>query len=91
MVIVGNINKAGNLYNFVMLHTLLQRVAYFLNHYSYNDSSTFDAEEVMDGFIAVVETFYHGDYDKENKVPNEDLHRFKDQVGHFSKQVALWL
>uniref|UniRef100_A0A0A9D6Z5 HAT C-terminal dimerisation domain-containing protein n=1 Tax=Arundo donax TaxID=35708 RepID=A0A0A9D6Z5_ARUDO len=42
----------------------------------------------MDGIIGAVETFYHGDYDKQNQVLNEDLHKFKDQVGHFSKLAA---
>jgi hypothetical protein len=43
----------------------------------------------MNGFIEAVKTFYHGEYEKQNKVSIEDLHRSKDQVGHFSKQVAL--
>jgi hypothetical protein len=43
----------------------------------------------MDGFILAIETFYHSDYDKQNQVLNDDVHKFKDQVGHFSKNVAL--
>ena len=63
--------------------------AYCLNpYYSFNDPSIFDSEEVMDGFIVAVETFYHGDYEKQNQVLNDDLHKFKDQVGHFGKMVA---
>jgi hypothetical protein len=99
-VAVGNIDKTGNLYNSIIqiidekmknrLDTPLHKAAYFLNpYYSYNDSSIFDAKEVTDGFIEAVETFYHGEYEKKNKVLNEDVHRFKDQVGHFSKQVAV--
>jgi hypothetical protein len=42
----------------------------------------------MDGFITAVETFYHGDYDKQSKVLNEELHKFKDKQGHFGKLVA---
>jgi hypothetical protein len=71
------------------LDTPLQLVAYFLNpYYAYNDSAIFDNEEVMDGLISTVETFYHGDYDKQNQVLNEELHKYKDQVGHFGKNVA---
>jgi hypothetical protein len=63
--------------------------AYFLNpYYSYNDDSIFESEEVMDGFFSAVETFYHGDYEKQEQVLNEEVHRFKDRVGHFGKQVA---
>jgi hypothetical protein len=42
----------------------------------------------MDGFITAVETFYHGDYDKQSKVLNEELHKFKDKQSHFGKLVA---
>lgn len=43
-------------------------------------------EEVMDGFITTVESFYHGAYyDKQSQVLNEDLHKFKEQIGHFAK------
>jgi len=77
MVGLGNIDKARtlNLYNNIIeiidekmkgrLDSPLHLVAYFLNpYYSYNDSSIFGEEEVMDGFFTAVETFYHGDYDK---------------------------
>lgn len=101
-VAIGNIDKAAsvNLYNNIIdiidgkmkdrLDTPLQLAAYFLNpFFSYNDPSIFGDEEVMDGFISAVETFYHGDYDKQSQVLNEDLHKFKDQVGHFAKPVAM--
>ncbi len=42
----------------------------------------------MDDLISAIETFYHGDYEKQSKVLNEELDKFKDQVGHFSKIVA---
>ncbi|CAD6255282.1 unnamed protein product [Miscanthus lutarioriparius] len=102
MVGLGNIDKAGtlNLYNNIIeiidekmkgrLDSPLHLVAYFLNpYYSYNDSSIFGEEEVMDGFFTAVETFYHGDYDKQNQVLNEDLHKFKYQTGHFAKPAAM--
>jgi hypothetical protein len=49
--------------------------AYCLNpYYSYIKPSIFDSEDVMDGFIAAIETFYH------------DFHKFKDKAGHFAKK-----
>jgi len=73
-----NIDRPGNLnaYNNVIeiiegkmknrLDTPLHLAAYFLNpYYSYNNDSIFTDELVMDGFITAVETFYHGDYDKQ--------------------------
>jgi hypothetical protein len=96
-----NIEKTGNLthYNNVIeiidnkmkdrLDSPLHLAAYLLNpYYSYNDDSIFTNEQVMDGFITAVETFYHGDYDKQSKVLNEELHRFRDKQGHFGKPVA---
>jgi hypothetical protein len=96
-----NIEKIGNLthYNNVIeiidnkmkdrLDSPLHLAAYLLNpYYSYNDDSIFTNEQVMDGFITAVETFYHGDYDKQSKVLNEELHKFKDKQGHFGKPVA---
>ncbi|KAF0915537.1 hypothetical protein E2562_036690 [Oryza meyeriana var. granulata] len=96
-----NIDRPGNLnaYNNVIeiieekmkdrLDTPLHLVAYFLNpYYSYNNDSIFTNELVMDGFITAVETFYHGDYDKQSKVLNEELPKFRDKQGHFGKPVA---
>ncbi|KAJ1287784.1 hypothetical protein BS78_02G037200 [Paspalum vaginatum] len=98
---LGNVDKAAtqNLYESIIeiidskmigrLDTPLQLAAYCLNpYYAYNDSSIFDNEEVMDGLISAVETFYHGDYDKQNQVLNEELHKYKEQAGHFAKNVA---
>ncbi|PWZ38876.1 hypothetical protein Zm00014a_043588 [Zea mays] len=69
---LGNVDKAAtqNLYKSIIeiidskmkgrLDTPLQLAAYFLNpYYAYNDSSIFDNDEVMDGLISAVETFYH--------------------------------
>ena len=67
----------------------LHLAAYFLNpYYSYNDPSIFDNEQIMDGLISAIETFYYGDYDKQSKVLNEELDKFKDKDGHFEKFVA---
>jgi hypothetical protein len=97
---VGNVDKTGTgLYKSIIevvdgkmknrLDCPIHMAAYCLNpYYSYNKPSIFDSEHVMDGFIAAVETFYHGDYDKQNQVLNDDFHKFKDKVGHFGKKVA---
>jgi len=100
IVAVGNVDRSGTLYHSIIaiidakmkdrLDCPLHKAAYFLNpYYSYNDPSIFESEEVMDGFISAVENFYHGDYEKQSQVLNEDVHRFKYQVGHFSQKVAL--
>lgn len=71
------------------LDSPLHLAAYLLNpYYSYNDDSIFTSEQVMEGFITTVETFYHGDYDKQSKVLNEELHKFRDKQEHFGKPVA---
>jgi len=63
--------------------------AYFLNpYYSYSDDSIFKNDQIMDGLMTAVETFFHGDYDKQNKVLNEELPKFRDKEGHFGKPVA---
>jgi hypothetical protein len=98
---IGNVDKAANmnLYLGIMdiivekmkgrLDTPLHLAAYFLNPYfSYNDPSIFTNEHVVDGLISAVETFYHGDYDKQNQVLNVELDKFKDKEGHFAKDVA---
>ncbi|CAN6374657.1 unnamed protein product [Urochloa humidicola] len=100
-VAIRNIDKPVNLalYNNVIeiidnkmkdrLDSPLHLAAYLMNpYYSYNDESVFTSEQVMDGFITTVETFYHGDYDKQSKVLNEELHKFRDKQGHFGKPVA---
>ena len=98
-VAIGNIPGAVGLYSSIMeiidvkmknrLDCPLHKAAYFLNpYYSYNDDSIFESEEAMDGFLTAVETVYYGDYDNQAQVLNEEVHKFKDRVGHFAKQVA---
>jgi hypothetical protein len=91
----GNLNLYNNVIEIIdgkmkdRLDTPLHKAAYLLNpYYSYNDDSIFMNEEIMDGFFTVVETFYHGDYDKQNKVLNEELCKFREKQGHFGKPVA---
>lgn len=68
----------------------MHTAGYLLNpYYSYNDDSTFTSEFTMDGFMEALETFFHGDYDKQSKVLNEELDKFKDHHGHFGKPAAL--
>ena len=96
---VGNIDKTGTLYKSIIgiidekmkkrLDSPIHLAAYCLNpYYTFYDSSIFDSEEVMDGCIEAVEIFYHGSYDKQNQVLNDDLHKFKDKVGHFGKKCS---
>ncbi|KAF0919203.1 hypothetical protein E2562_028757 [Oryza meyeriana var. granulata] len=91
----GNLNAYNNVIEIIKekmkdrLDTLLHLATYFLNpYYSYNNDSIFTNELVMDGFITAVETFYHGDYDKQSKVLNAELPKFRDKQGHFGKPVA---
>ncbi|CAN7105975.1 unnamed protein product [Brassica rapa subsp. narinosa] len=39
--------------------------------------------EVMEGFIACVETFYHGDLEKQDSVVNHELSLYKNKIGSF--------
>ncbi|KAF0935075.1 hypothetical protein E2562_030008 [Oryza meyeriana var. granulata] len=52
-VAVGTVDKTGNLCN-----NIIEIIEGKMEN-RYNDPSIFEAEEVMDGFIAAVETFYH--------------------------------
>ncbi|CAA0815278.1 hAT dimerisation domain-containing protein / transposase-related [Striga hermonthica] len=101
-VAIGKIPGAAGLYSSILeiidvkmenrLDCPLHKAAYFLNpYYSYNDDSIVESEEVMDGFLLAVETFYHGDYDKQAQVLNEEVHKFKDRAGHFGKQYFSYL
>ncbi|ONM28905.1 hypothetical protein ZEAMMB73_Zm00001d039466 [Zea mays] len=101
-VAVGNLDKTGTgLYKNLMevvegkmkkrLDCPIHMAAYCLNpYYSYNSPSIFDNEDVVDGFYVAIETFYHGDFQKQNEMINNDFHKFKDKLGHFGKKVALF-
>lgn len=97
--VVGNMDKTGTFYKNIIgivdekmknrLDCLVHMAAYCLDpYYRFNDPSIFDSEVVMDGFVATFETIYHGDYEKQNQVLNDDLHKFKDQIRNFGKAVA---
>ncbi|CAF1839805.1 BnaC04g19660D [Brassica napus] len=44
--------------------------------------------EVMEGFIACVETFYHGDLEKQDRVVNHELSLYKNKIGSFGRTLA---
>lgn len=63
--------------------------AYFLNpFYFYKDSTIKSDFEVMEGFIACVETFYHGDLEKQDRVVNHELSLYKNKIGSFGRTLA---
>jgi hypothetical protein len=72
------------------LDTPLHMAAYALNpYYSYATTSIFTDVEVMSALIEVVEIFYHDDDDeKQNKVLNIELPKFKKKEGMFGKVAA---
>ena len=63
--------------------------AYALNpYYSYATTSIFTDVEVMSGLMEVIEQFYLDDDEKQNKVLNIDLPKFKKKEGMFGKVAA---
>ncbi|CAN7104012.1 unnamed protein product [Brassica rapa subsp. narinosa] len=44
---------------------------------------------IMDGFIACAETFYHGDFEKQDKVVNHEINFYKNKSGSFGRPLAL--
>ncbi|XP_045085202.1 uncharacterized protein [Aegilops tauschii subsp. strangulata] len=72
------------------LDSPLHMVAYILNpKYSYADPSIFTDVEVVVALMEVMETFYHDDDMKQNKVFNIDFTKFKKKEGMFGKVAAL--
>ncbi|CAN6900566.1 unnamed protein product [Brassica oleracea] len=72
------------------LDTPLHVAAYFLNpYYFYKDPEIQKDYEVMEGFIACVETYYHGDFEKQNRVVNQELSLYKSKSGSFGRTLAL--
>ena len=71
------------------LDTPLHMAAYALNpYYSYATTSIFTDVEVMSGLMEVIEQFYLDDDEKQNKVLNIDLPKFKKKEGMFGKVAA---
>ncbi|KAM0848438.1 hypothetical protein ACQ4PT_054381 [Festuca glaucescens] len=70
------------------LDTPLHMAAYVLNpYYSYSSTSIFTNLEVMSALMEV-EIFYHDDDEKQNKVLNIELPKFKKKEGMFGKVAA---
>uniref|UniRef100_A0A1J3GG42 Uncharacterized protein n=1 Tax=Noccaea caerulescens TaxID=107243 RepID=A0A1J3GG42_NOCCA len=66
----------------------LHIAAYFLNpFYFYKNPGMYDLE-VMQAFIACVETFYYGDFDKQNEVVNQEVQQYRNKSGYFRLPLA---
>ncbi|CAD6257460.1 unnamed protein product [Miscanthus lutarioriparius] len=71
------------------LDSPLHVAAYMLNpYYSYSNLAIFSDSIVGEKFMLCVETFYHGEDDKEYRAVNEDLEKFQKRHGSFSKKMA---
>ena len=71
------------------LDTPLHMAAYALNpYYSYATTSIFTDVEVMSALMEVIEQFYLDGDEKQNKVLNIDLPKFKKKEGMFGKVAA---
>ncbi|CAN7051196.1 uncharacterized protein LOC103829688 isoform X2 [Brassica rapa] len=72
------------------LDSPLHMAAYFLNpFYFYKDPNIQCDLEVMDGFILCVETFYHGDFEKQDAVVNREVHLYKSRSASFGRNLAM--
>ncbi|CAN7073718.1 unnamed protein product [Brassica oleracea var. botrytis] len=45
--------------------------------------------EVSEGFIKYVETFYHGEFEKQDLVVNHEIRLYKNKSGPFGRMLAL--
>ena len=71
------------------LDTPLHMAAYALNpYYSYATTSIFTDVEVMSGLMEVIDQFYLDDDEKQNKVLNIDLPKFKKKEVMFGNVAA---
>ncbi|ESQ30701.1 hypothetical protein EUTSA_v10012177mg, partial [Eutrema salsugineum] len=72
------------------LDSPLHIAAYFLNpFYFYKDPNIQFDRDIVEGFLTCVETFYHGHFDKQNKVVNHELGLYKNKTGSFGRTLAL--
>lgn len=72
------------------LDSPLLLAAYLLNpFYLYKDSTILYDLEISEGFLNCVETFYHGDIAKQNKVVNDEIHLYRSRSGPFGRSLAL--
>ncbi|CAN6924660.1 unnamed protein product [Brassica oleracea] len=72
------------------LDSPLHMTAYFLNpYYFYKDPTIQYDIEVSEGFIKYVETFYHGEFEKQDLVVNHEIRLYKNKSGPFGRMLAL--
>ncbi|CAN6802610.1 unnamed protein product, partial [Brassica oleracea] len=72
------------------LDTPLHMAAYFLNpYYFYKEPNIQLDVEVMEGFLTCVETFYHGDFVKQDLCVNQEVSLYKNKSGSFGRALAL--
>jgi hypothetical protein len=72
------------------LDSHLHLTAYLLNpHYTYADTTLFDAPKMTEAFISCVETFYYHDEDMQEQAANVELQKFQNRDGSFSKKLAM--
>ncbi|VVB10245.1 unnamed protein product [Arabis nemorensis] len=72
------------------LDSPLLLAAYLLNpFYLYKDSTILYDLEISEGFLNCIETFYHGDTAKQNKVVNDEIHLYRSRYGPFGRSLAL--
>lgn len=72
------------------LDSPLHMAAYFLNpYYFYKDPTIQYDIEVSEGFIKCVETFYHGEFEKQDLVVNHEISLYKNKSDPFGRMLAL--
>lgn len=71
------------------LDSPLHMAAYMLNpYYSYNNGAIFSDTTIVEKFMECVETFYHGDEEKQYRTVNVDLEKFQKKHDSFGKKMA---
>lgn len=64
--------------------------AYFFKpYYFYKDPEMLSDFKIMDRFIACAETFYHGDFEKQDIVVNHQINFYKNKRVSFGRPLAL--
>lgn len=71
------------------LDSPLHLTAYLLNPFYFYKEPTIQLDEtLMTGFLNCVETFYHGEFEKQDQAVN-DFTIYQDKLGFFGKPYAL--
>lgn len=58
-------------------------------YYFYNKPDVKLDETLTNGFLTCVETFYHGELERQEKVINHEFRVYQDKLGFFGKPYAL--